>query len=92
MADKVQSWVSALAGIANSHPHAAYSAFTHGLIVRWVYLMRVVPDISSFLKPREDAIRMQLLPSISGHPGCSADERDLLAILVVRAYKSHKGF
>ena len=53
VADKVQSWVSevsALAGIANSRPHATYSAFTHGLIGRWVYLMRTVPDISSFFK------------------------------------------
>ena len=69
-----------MAGIANSRPHAAYSAFTHGLIGRWVYLMRTVPDISSFLKPLEDAIRLQLLPSISGHPGCSADEWDLLSL------------
>ena len=83
VADKVQSWVSevsALAEIANSHPHAAYSVFTHGLIGRWVYLMRTVRDISSFLKPLEDAIRLQLLPSISGHPGCSADEWDLLSL------------
>ena len=83
VAVKLQSWVSevsALAGIANSRPHAAYSAFTHGLIGRWVYLMRTVPDISSFLKPLEDAIRLQLLPSISRHPGCSADEWDLLSL------------
>ena len=58
----------------------AYGAFTHGLIGRWVYLMRTVPDISSLLKPLEDAIRIQLLPSISGHPGCSADEWDLLSL------------
>ena len=43
MAGKVRSWVSevsALAQVAASWPHAAYSAFTHGLIGRWVYLMR----------------------------------------------------
>ena len=42
--------------------------------------MRTVPDISSFLKPLEGAIRIQLLPSISGHPGCSVDEWDLLSL------------
>jgi len=50
VAGKVQSWVSdvsALAQVAASQPHAAYSAFTHGLIGRWVYLMRTVPDIST---------------------------------------------
>ena len=54
-----KSWVSeisTLAGIANSRPHAVYSAFTHGLIGRWVYLMRTVPDIGSFLKPLDDAM------------------------------------
>ena len=38
------------------------------------------PGYKLFLKPLGDAIRMQLLPSISGHPGCSADERDLLSL------------
>ena len=83
MAGKVQSWVSevsALAQVAASRPHAAYSAFTHGLIGRWVYLMRAVPDISSFFQPLEDAIRLQLFPSISGHPACSATELDLFSL------------
>jgi len=46
VAGKVQSWVmwvsevSALAQVAASWPHAAYSAFKHGFIGRWVYLMR----------------------------------------------------
>ena len=50
---KVESWtaeVSALAEIATSRPHAAYCAFTHGLIGRWVYLMRTVPGISNLLR------------------------------------------
>jgi len=53
VAEKVQSWVSevsALAQIADSRPHAVYTTFMHGLIGRWVYLIRTVPDISSFFK------------------------------------------
>jgi len=42
--------------------------------------MRKVPDISSFFQPLEDAIRLQLFPSISGHPACSATERDLFSL------------
>ena len=37
---KIKSWtaeVSALAKVAASKPHAAYCAFTHELIGRWVY-------------------------------------------------------
>ena len=37
---KVESWtaeISALAEIASSRPHAAYCAFTHELIGRWVH-------------------------------------------------------
>ena len=51
---KVESWtveVSVLAKIASSRPHAAYCAFTHGLIGCWVYLMRTIPGISSFFQP-----------------------------------------
>ena len=33
-----------------------------------------------FFKTTRDAIQMQPFPSISGHPGCSADERDLLSL------------
>ena len=40
---KVQSWsedVIHLAGIASSQPHAAYSAYTHGLASKWNYILR----------------------------------------------------
>ena len=40
VAKKVCSWSSevlALAEIATNRPHAAFCAFTHGMIGRWVY-------------------------------------------------------
>ena len=80
---KVESWtadVSALAEIVTSRPHAAYCAFTHGLIGHWVYLMRTVPGISSFIQPLEDAIRLRLLPSLSGSPAGSNTERILFSL------------
>ena len=30
-------------------PHAAYAAFTHGVIGRWNYLVRCIPDINDLL-------------------------------------------
>jgi len=56
----------------------------HGLIGRWVYLMRTIPDISSFFQPLEDAIHLQLLPVLTrvltGHPACSSTERSLFSL------------
>ena len=66
---KVAEWtqeVEQLSNIATTQPHAAYSAFTHGLISKWTYLSRTTPDIENHMKPLEDAIRQKLLPSITG--------------------------
>ena len=47
---------------------------------RWVYLMRTIPNIGSLLQPLEDAIRLQLLPSLTGHTACNTDERELFSL------------
>ena len=47
---KVNSWLSCvcnLTTIAKTQPHAAYSALTHGLLSKWTYLCRAVPNIRS---------------------------------------------
>ena len=49
---------------------------------RWTYLMRVVPGISDMLQPLEDAIRLHLLPAITGRPAFSDAERRVLALPV----------
>ena len=72
--------VSALAENATSRPHAAYCAFAHGLIGRWVYLMRTLPGTSSFFQPLEDAIHFRLLPSLSGCPAGSNTECTLFSL------------
>ena len=71
--------VTALAGVASTRPHAAYCAFTHSMIGRWMYVMRTIPDISPLFKPLEDAIYLKLLPSFTGHSCCSS-ERELLSL------------
>ena len=50
---KVNAWtneVKQLSNYATSQPHAAYSAFTHGLSSKWKYLMRTTNTFSSHLR------------------------------------------
>ena len=44
--------------------------------------MRTIPDIDNLLKPLENRIHQHLIPALTGHPPCSAIERDLLALPV----------
>ena len=52
--EKLHEWtkeVEQLATIASSQPHAAYSALTHGLIGKWAYISKTVPNVSDLLLP-----------------------------------------
>ena len=52
---KVSEWVNMIEWLlkfAHLQPHAA---FTHGLMSKWNYLMRTVPNIGDLLKPLEDS-------------------------------------
>ena len=87
VAQKVAAWtaeVSALAVVAATRPHAAYCAFTHGMIGRWIYVMRTsmrtVPNIGPLFQPLEDAIRLQFIPAFTGHGSCSMVEREVLSL------------
>ena len=82
---KVSEWcseVEKLARIAETQPHAAYAAVTHGLIGKWNYLSRTIPNIRAHLAPLESAIRTKLIPAITGRSPPSDTERDLLALPV----------
>ena len=83
--NKVQKWlneVKCLSTIAKTQPQAAYAALTHGVMARWTYLMRLVPDIDELFQPLEDVIRYELLPEITGRHALSEDERKLIALPV----------
>ena len=81
--EKVAEWVKeieVLSDIARTEPHAAYSAYTHGLQHRWNYVMRTIPGISPLLGPLETAIRHTFLPALLKSPALSDDERALLEL------------
>ena len=80
---KVSGWlceVERLSSIAAIQPHPAYAAFTHGLISKWTYLARTIPDIEDLLQPLENTIRQQFLPSLTGQTAFNDLNRDLLAL------------
>ena len=80
---KVNEWLSSvkcLAAIARTQPHAAFSALTHGLTSKWIYLSRTTPDIGPLLKPLDDALRSDLLPALTGRPPPSDMEYALFAL------------
>ncbi len=57
---KVTHWtaeIEKLSEIADSQPHSAYGAITHGLASKWSYLSRTTPDIE-----QTTTLRTQLEP------------------------------
>ena len=73
--NKVDEWreeVEMLVNIAQTQPQAAYAAFTHGVISKWNYIFRIMDFQASattdLLQPLEAAMRLRLLPALSGQP------------------------
>ena len=64
-----------LAEYAVSEPQAAYAAFTFGLVHKWGYFQRTIPDTSHL----ENAISVKLIPALTGHT-CSDLERNLFSL------------
>jgi len=59
--EKVAGWLEEiiqLAKFAQVQLHAAYAAFTHGLSSHWLYACHTMPNISQFLQPLKDKIRL----------------------------------
>ena len=82
--DKVDNWVKnllALSHIATTQPHAAPSAFTHGLIHKWSYLATTVPDIAMLFQPLADVIRSKFIPCLTGRAPPNDIEHNLISLL-----------
>ena len=68
---KVDLWLQDLnnpVACALTQPHAAYTAFTHGMTSKWLYVMRTIPNIGHLLQPLEDIICQKLIPALTGRP------------------------
>ena len=65
---KVNSWVAelkVLTSIAITQSHAAFLAFTHGLISKW--LLVKIPDAEHLFQPLEDCVRNAFISAVTGH-------------------------
>ena len=82
VSELVTGWaeqVNKLSEIAKSDPHGAYTAFTFGLMHKWSYFQRTIPNCSQLYLPLEEAIREKLIPAITGK-SCSDLERSLFEL------------
>ena len=83
MSEKIDGWVAELrrlAEFAETQPHAAFAALTHGLINRWTYVMRTSTCPDDLFQPLENALHQVFLPSLTGQPTLSQQARDLLSL------------
>ena len=81
---KIGEWVKEtayLAKIAKTQPHAAYAAFTHGLISRWTYTLKVCSHTpEGALRPLEEVISNELIPNLTRQPSPNELTRQFLAL------------
>ena len=86
MAKKSVRWVEelqALAKMAHTQPHAAYTVFSKGMLGRWQYHLRAMAASPSCLQILDDTLDQQLIPALLGHePGGRSPERQLLSLPV----------
>ena len=83
VATKVEGWkneLETLSEIAQTQPHAAYAALTHGLCSKWSFLSRVMEGLDKLLKPLKEVIVHKLIPALTGRSAISQTERELLSL------------
>ena len=79
--EKVSKWkkeLEHLSDIATTQPQAAYTAFTHGIKSKWIYLARTTPNIE--LAPLKEVIRCKFLPAITGQSVFDDNPRNLMRL------------
>ena len=80
--NKIANWVKAvmlLATVADTEPHAAYTAYTRSLQCQWSFIMRVMTDISDLFEPLEQVITTVFLKSLLKRD-VNANEREILSL------------
>jgi hypothetical protein len=79
---KVEEWCNRLkkhTTIAKSQRHAAYSGYIMGEQHKYTYFLRTIPNISDILKPLDDVIEHEFLPSLFGTT-ISPSEREIMSL------------
>ena len=82
---KVDDWIAeltSLAGFAETEPHAAHAALTHGLKSRWTYILRTMPTDAEDLRRLDDTLVSTVLPRLTGRQCFSRNELAMLRLPV----------
>ena len=80
---KVDEWLKELEVLirfAQTEPHAALAALTHGLRSKFAFLQRTLPDINETIQRLDTLLEQKFLPAISGRENFTADELALLRL------------
>jgi len=72
--------ILALSSIAQTYLYSAYSAFVHGIIPKWNYVMYTIELVGPLFQPLEDVIHQHFIPALTGREPCSKLERELLSL------------
>ena len=83
ISSKVASWVTELellASFAVTQPRAAFSAFSRGVVSKWLFIAQTVPDVGHLYQPLKDCVRHHFIPSVTSRSSPGDLERDLFAL------------
>ena len=81
--NKVENWtkeIERLSVIAKTQPHAAYSAFTHGVSSRWTNMARTNSNLAQFLQLLTKAIDSDLIPAVTDQSAHGETMRKVFAL------------
>ena len=84
ISDKVSKWIEGIekiSEVAESQPHAAYSAYVHGYQHKFHYFLRTLNDIKEEVRSLDKVITSKLIQSIVGSQ-LSDVERSLISLPV----------
>jgi hypothetical protein len=85
----IEGWMEELCelvAIAETEPHSAYAAYTHGVQSKFNYFFRITDwdslNLSHLLIPIEEILSSKLIPVLSGHLQPGKSIRELLSLPV----------
>jgi len=64
---KISTWLQQLQSFAITEPHVAYLAFTHGLISKWLFISRTLPNVVELFQPLEECIWYTFISAVTDH-------------------------
>ena len=78
---QVEAWahrVRFLGEIARQHPQLDYAGLVMSLQLKWQYMQRTVPGVSTLMGPIEEALREKLFPTLFGGEEININFRKIL--------------